>query len=67
MWQVFSNLIKNSLDAIQERRKQVGNDEENPKIGKILITTKATDSEVIISFWDNGVGISAFSRQCGNY
>ena len=50
--QVILNLISNSKDAIEERRKKIGNFE-----GKIYITSKKDNNKCIITLKDNGGGI----------
>ncbi len=51
MKQVFSNLIKNSLDAVTQAHQ------DRPG-GIIRITTSATNGQFCIRIWDNGSGIA---------
>lgn len=53
MEQVFFNLIKNSIDAIEEKYKQ----NENHK-GSIEISTFNFNSSMVVEIIDNGIGIS---------
>lgn len=48
--QVFVNILLNSVDAINEKRK-------SNKVEKITVKSENTDSEVIITFSDTGIGI----------
>lgn len=49
--QVFLNMISNAIYAIQKKF-------EGEQGGEIIITTKPTETSVIISFSDNGMGMS---------
>lgn len=53
MEQVFFNLLKNAYDSLEERKKL-----ENDFLGRIEIKANLNEDSLIISFWDNGVGIS---------
>ncbi len=52
MTQVIINLLSNSALAIREQFKTQGG-----KKGDIVISTKATDSSVLVSVADNGTGV----------
>lgn len=61
MRQVFSNLIKNSMEAILQKQKANGIQE-----GKGLIVISGTTPRaglIRISIWDNGVGISDKTKE----
>ena len=51
--QVILNMIINAAHAIQDKSKQLANDEK----GKIIISTGFENSNVIITIADNGLGI----------
>lgn len=48
--QVFVNILLNSVDAIIEKKR-------NNKVEKISVKSENTDSEVILTFTDTGIGI----------
>jgi signal transduction histidine kinase len=52
MYQVFCNLLKNAIDAIEEKRRQ-----EPKLIGRIIIRTGVRDKTFMITVEDNGVGL----------
>jgi histidine kinase len=56
--QVFFNLISNARDAIQERRRS----QEKPTDGRIVITSRAAEQQVVLSFSDNGCGFPEAMR-----
>ena len=60
MRQVFSNLIKNSMDAIEEKRNKQGNSHDD---GLIKISVRIRGESVSISLWDNGPGITGTNRE----
>lgn len=53
--QVLINILKNAVEA-----------KDTTKVMKIVLEAKATDGEVIIEIWDNGVGMDAETlKNCG--
>jgi len=60
MKQVFSNLIKNSMDAIEESRKFQS---DNLIKGLVIIKVLSDKDHIKISFWDNGRGVSPADQQ----
>jgi len=63
MRQVFYNLFKNSMDAIQERRKFPEYKSEFESKDLIRVKTKASETQICISLWDNGIGVPVDNRQ----
>ncbi|MGE5659714.1 MAG: PAS domain S-box protein [Actinomycetota bacterium] len=57
--QVFMNLLVNAIDAIEQRRKSLGNLENLDDIDQIKIATfMSSENQVVISISDNGCGMS---------
>lgn len=54
MKQVIINLILNAIDAILERREQLGDD----IVYRVKISAKKLDSKIVISLEDNGIGMT---------
>ena len=52
---VFLNLIKNSIESIQQKAENIGNFDKN-----ISIEIKEKDDHIIIIMTDNGVGFKNF-------
>ncbi len=54
MYQVFCNLLKNAIDAVEERRRK-----EPEASAMVTISTRAEDRLVRIIFEDTGIGLPA--------
>lgn len=52
--QIYTNLIENSVEAIERKRALIGDTDYNPEI---MLTTRIMDRVIYSSVGDNGIGI----------
>ncbi len=63
MNQVFMNIIANAIDALEEKRRQLGEDATDEALPTLTIRTEVVDSEAIaVRIIDNGPGIKESVR-----
>jgi len=56
--QVLLNLLSNARDAVEERKvRDAESDRSDPLPGRIRISTRQADNQVVLEVEDNGIGI----------